>query len=288
MFEFPDNSYGTVYTTLCAPASSTIRENNIYNVDLLRVGLWKVAETRNAEVLAFLKSENMPYEIIYYETAEEQLEAFNNGSVDVISSVSLSPVANSRIVAQFAPRPYYFASTKGNTELITKLDETIELIDKVEPNLQDTLYYNYFRVANDAFHLSDEQKAVLAEKKRYVAVEKFTSAPEHTYNAVLMDVMMPVMNGCEATKAIRTSKHPEALTIPIVAMTANASVKDVQDALDAGMNAHIAKPINMEALKNTLASCIILNTNKIKEKICAEILYIRDCRLDFFQILNGV
>ncbi len=200
MFEFPDNSYGTVYTTLCAPASSTIRENNIYNVDLLRVGLWKVAETRNAEVLAFLESENMPYEIIYYETAEEQLEAFNNGSVDVISSVSLSPVANSRIVAQFAPRPYYFASIK----------------------------------------------------------------------------------------AIRTSKHPEALTIPIVAMTANAFVKDVQDALDAGMNAHIAKPINMEMLKNTLASCIILNTNKIKEKICAEILYIRDCRLDFFQILNGV
>ena len=113
-------------------------------------------------------------------------------------------------------------------------------------------------------------------------MEKFTSAPEHTYNAVLMDVMMPVMNGCEATKAIRTSKHPEALTIPIVAMTANAFVKDVQDALDAGMNAHIAKPINMETLKNTLASGIILNTNKIKEKICAEMLYIQDCRLDFF------
>ena len=164
MFEFPENSYGTVYTTLCALSSSNIRENNIYNFDMITVGLWEVAETRNEEVLTFLKSENLPYEVKYYETAEEQLEALNTGSVDVISSVSLSPVANSRIVAQFAPRPYYFASTKGNTELISKLDETIGLIDQVDPNLQDTLYNNYFRVANDAFRLTDEQKAVIAEQ----------------------------------------------------------------------------------------------------------------------------
>lgn len=89
-----------------------------------------------------------------------------------------------------------------------------------------------------------------------LAAERFISSPAKTYTAVLMDFMMTVMNGYEATKAIRASKHPEALTIPIVAMTANAFVKDVQDALDAGMNAHIAKPINMDTLKNTLGSCI--------------------------------
>ena len=89
-----------------------------------------------------------------------------------------------------------------------------------------------------------------------LAVEKFIASPVHTYDAVLMDVMMPIMNGYEACKAIRASNHPEALTIPIVAMTANAFVKDVQDALDAGMNAHVAKPVNMDTLKNTLASCI--------------------------------
>lgn len=89
-----------------------------------------------------------------------------------------------------------------------------------------------------------------------LTVERFVSAPAKSYDAVLMDVMMPIMNGYEATKVIRGSNHSEALTIPIVAMTANAFVKDVQDALDAGMNAHIAKPINMEALKNTLGSCI--------------------------------
>ena len=65
--------------------------------------------------------------------------------------------------------------------------------------------------------------------------------------------MTPVMNGSEATKQIRASRHPEALTIPIAAMTANVIVKDV---LDAGMNAHIAKPISMETRKSTLALCM--------------------------------
>lgn len=71
----------------------------------IRVGLWQTAETRNGEVLTYLKSENLPYEIVYYDTAAEQQQALVGGAVDVISSVSLSPVANTRIVAQFAPRP---------------------------------------------------------------------------------------------------------------------------------------------------------------------------------------
>ncbi len=58
------------------------------------------------------------------------------------------------------------------------------------------------------------------------------------------------------SKHIRTSGHPDARTIPGIAMTVNAFVRDVQDALEAGMNAHIAKPINLETLRDTLASCI--------------------------------
>ncbi len=60
---------------------------------------------------------------------------------------------------------------------------------------------------------------------------------------------MPVMNGYDATKAIRQSGHSQAETVPIIAMTANAFSEDVKDALDAGMNAHVAKPIDMEQLK---------------------------------------
>jgi CheY-like chemotaxis protein len=67
-----------------------------------------------------------------------------------------------------------------------------------------------------------------------------------------MDIMMPVMNGLEATRAIRASSHPEAKTIPIIAMTANAYAEDVHAALESGMNAHIAKPINIPILLSTL------------------------------------
>ena len=161
MFDFPAHCYGTVYTTLCAQNASDLREFNLYNKGMLRVGLWKTAVTRNSEVIAFLNAENLSYEIVYFDTAAEQQQALADGTVDVISSVSLSPIANTRVVAHFAPRPYYFATTKGNTELIKRLDETIELIDKVEPNLQDKLYDTYFRVVNDAFVLTEENKALL-------------------------------------------------------------------------------------------------------------------------------
>jgi CheY-like chemotaxis protein len=67
-----------------------------------------------------------------------------------------------------------------------------------------------------------------------------------------MDIMMPVMNGYEATKAIRKSSHAEASTIPIIAMTANAYAEDVQTALAAGMSAHVAKPIDLNKLFSVL------------------------------------
>lgn len=89
-----------------------------------------------------------------------------------------------------------------------------------------------------------------------LAVETFTASEENTINLILMDVQMPVMNGYEATKAIRSSGHPMAETIQIIAMTANAFVEDIHDALDAGMDAHVAKPVDMQVLKETVAQVI--------------------------------
>ncbi|MDE7320669.1 MAG: response regulator [Lachnospiraceae bacterium] len=85
-----------------------------------------------------------------------------------------------------------------------------------------------------------------------LAADCFIGSAPGSFDAVLMDVQMPVLNGYEATKKIRSSGHEEAGTIPIVAMTANAFAEDVQDAMNAGMDAHVAKPIDMDVLKETL------------------------------------
>lgn len=74
----------------------------------------------------------------------------------------------------------------------------------------------------------------------------------HTYSAVLMDVQMPGMNGYDATRAIRSMEREDAAAIPIIAMTANAFAEDIQAAAAAGMNAHVAKPVDMAVLRETL------------------------------------
>ena len=86
------------------------------------------------------------------------------------------------------------------------------------------------------------------------AVRIFAENPQGTFNLILMDVMMPKMNGYEATKAIRSlPNHPDAAAIPIIAMTANAFAEDVQASLDAGMNGHLSKPIVMDEVIKAIA-----------------------------------
>ncbi len=91
----------------------------------------------------------------------------------------------------------------------------------------------------------------IAENGQLV-LERFERYAVGEFDAILMDVQMPVMNGYEASKKIRLLKRPDANGIPIIAMTANAFAEDVRDALNAGMNAHVAKPIHMDTLKKTI------------------------------------
>ena len=103
-------------------------------------------------------------------------------------------------------------------------------------------------------------------------LKAFEQSAPGDYDMILMDVQMPVMNGYEATRAIRRSSHELAKTIPIIAMTANAFSEDIQHSLAAGMNAHISKPVEMKVLEKTIRSiksggggvqkCRLLNSDK--------------------------
>ena len=97
--------------------------------------------------------------------------------------------------------------------------------------------------------LEERGAAITTAENGREAVELFQNAPQGTFDAVLMDVMMPEMNGLEATRAIRAFEHcPPESGIPIIAMTANVFADDVKACLEAGMNSHVGKPLDMQVL----------------------------------------
>ncbi|MEG1835372.1 MAG: transporter substrate-binding domain-containing protein [Oscillospiraceae bacterium] len=102
--------------------------------------------------------------------------------------------------------------------------------------------------------LKSKGATVAVAKNGIIAKEMFEDAAAGTYDLILMDIRMPVMDGLKATKEIRLLDRADAKTIPIIALSANAFVEDVKKSLDAGMNAHLAKPIEPNVLYSTLAS----------------------------------
>lgn len=103
--------------------------------------------------------------------------------------------------------------------------------------------------------LEDEGAQVTTAANGKRAVERFQSSPPGTFDAILMDVMMPVMDGLAATRAIRALPRKDAQRVPIIAMTANAFVEDAQKSMQAGMNAHLAKPLDIHKTIAVIAAC---------------------------------
>lgn len=160
----------------------------------------------------------------------------------------------------------------ANTEVITKpffvsafKEKIMELQGDAEEHGSgtvegDNLKGLYFLAAED----NEINAEILAEildiegagceivENGQLALERFMEAEEGRFDAILMDVQMPVMNGYDATRAIRRLERKDAGEIPIIAMTANAFAEDEKEALDAGMDVHMAKPIDIELLKKVI------------------------------------
>ena len=94
---------------------------------------------------------------------------------------------------------------------------------------------------------------VIAAKNGQEALNIFEQSGEQEIDLILMDIMMPVMDGLEATRRIRTCTHPRGATVPIIAISANAFADDIQKAKNAGMNEHLAKPFEMEKVLRAIS-----------------------------------
>ena len=158
----------------------------------------------------------------------------------------------------FLPKPFFVSAFK---EKILELLEEQEMEKDSEADAEEgCMEGRHFLVVEDNEINSEILSEILriegasceVAENGQLAVEHFSQAQPGSFDAILMDVQMPVMNGYEASRAIRALDREDAGQIPIIAMTANAFAEDVKDAIDAGMNAHIAKPIDTELLKRTI------------------------------------
>ncbi len=169
-------------------------------------------------------------------------------------------------VDHFMPKPFFISTFKE------AICQVVDAPQQAEKTMDSVVRGKHILVVDDieANHiilmkiLSSQGAICEAVGNGQEAVDAFLNSPPDTYDLILMDVQMPVMNGYEATRTIRASSHPEAKIIPIIAMTANAFVDDVLDAIDSGMDAHITKPVQIDKLKSTIRQ--VLDSRSEKEE----------------------
>ena len=171
---------------------------------------------------------------------------FMGGTIDIESEPGKGTSTTFSLEFSFATEQElleYEAGLKAPEESADLTGLRILLVDDNELNRE---------IARD---ILEEEGCIVADiaENGAIAVEKVHSSPPGTFDLVLMDVQMPVMDGYEATRRIRSLEDPLLAAVPIVAMTANAFDEDRRNALAAGMNAHLAKPIDVPRLVSTLA-----------------------------------
>lgn len=154
-------------------------------------------------------------------------------------------------------KPFFASAFK---EKILEMQIKTTQVEELDVKNQNSLDGLYFLAAEDneinaeilreILLISNAQCEIVENGQ--LAVERFANSKEGEFDAILMDVQMPVMNGYDATRAIRALGREDARKIPIIAMTANAFSEDEKEALNAGMNVHLAKPIDIELLNQVI------------------------------------
>lgn len=160
------------------------------------------------------------------------------------------------------PKPFFVSALKEKVMKIQNGGRAQQESRKAETDSMEGL--NFLAAEDNEINaeilkevLSIENATCEIVENGQLAVERFAASAEGEFDAILMDVQMPVMNGYEATKAIRALNRGDAGEIPIIAMTANAFAEDEKEALRAGMNVHLTKPVDVELLWQIIRQYVI-------------------------------
>lgn len=160
IFEYPAYRSGATYSTLSVPKNVyTIKNSDFGTFQDIRIGVRTSAKGRIANLESYLQANGIRYTLKYYDDRESHNKALENNEVDALLLGDLVKDSELRIVARFAEQPYYFATTKGNTELINKLNYALEKIFNDSPNYDRVLYNKYFTVEDcKTFNLTEDEE----------------------------------------------------------------------------------------------------------------------------------
>lgn len=241
---------------------------------LSRMGLPSQTTRDCAEAIAKLteaKNSNEPFDICLIDwqllqqnapqTANLRDVCANITKIVVVSSIDVSSMESADIeAAAFMPKPYFASHLYDVLLPLSGLEETEADNGKDECDFTGVRVLlvedNEFNREIGEEFLDMVNATVEHAEDGQQAVDIFSASSPGHFQLILMDVQMPVMNGYEATAAIRKLDHPDAKSIPILAMTANAFNEDVAAAVQAGMNGHIAKPIDVHELYSKMAAAL--------------------------------
>lgn len=232
---------------------------------------WRLSGAEALDKLSELRRAGRPYDLCFIDwkmpdmdgvelTRRIRRDIGEDIPIVMISAYDISEIedeARTAGVNGFLPKPLYRSS------VYSAVKDAMEGGGQVERSSSDEkaqLQGKYLLVAEDneinqevaQMLLEDRGARVRCVENGQEALDVFLASEPGEFDAILMDVQMPVMNGHEAARRIRTSAHPQAMSIPIFAVTANAFSNDISAALAAGMNAHISKPLQVEQLYRVL------------------------------------
>ena len=163
--DYVSQNYGTAYTVLNVLEDNTaITSRNLPGYQGLRVAAIAGAKTRQAELEEYARNNGIRYELVPVESEHELIALLESGRADASLDVdvNLATAFGLKTVARFAPRPYYFITTKGNTDIVQRMGTAIASIDEADPYFSATLYERYFgSVQGGQFSLSDDERAYI-------------------------------------------------------------------------------------------------------------------------------
>lgn len=217
-----------------------------YNVFILS---WKMDNTDGIKLASHIRKVYGKDVLIFIATAYDWSEVIDKAKENGVDAFISKPLFKTTLIDSLSP---YSDLSSDN-----KAEETDEGEFSFEGHRVLVAEDNELNWEISEALLSDLGLEVEWAENGQICVDKFNQSEKGYYDVILMDIRMPIMNGYEATKAIRDLDREDAATIPIIAVSADAFAEDIRKCLDAGMNAHIAKPFNMSVVINQLKTHIM-------------------------------